>query len=390
MTVFEGRVESISFSGGVVRFDKNTFFVPFTCPGDVVRARVVNEKKNAAALIGLVKASPHRVEPPCHLFGICGGCVFQHISYEKQVEEKKNMVADSLERIGGLKVPPCIEMVTSPPYGYRNRIGLHRDGSIIGFKQAGSSTVIPLPDCPVAVPVVRQFARQCMQDAAEGKHSQKRFAVYGFDDQIAVEGSDTERLFIPGLGITMDARIFFQSNLEMQKKLVADVSALAGEGDAVADMYGGVGVFAYALAPHFKKLFFIEGNPAAVALARENLRNVPSQTEYYALSLETYCAMIAKTAVPKLPRWDAAIVDPPREGLCASLISLFIRLKTPRLVYVSCNPVTFARDAKRLCEGGFSLESITCYDFYPQTPHIECAALFCFSDRGCGEKRLRL
>jgi 23S rRNA (uracil1939-C5)-methyltransferase len=251
-----------------------------------------------------------------------------------------------------------------------------------GFKQTRSSKIIPAPDCPVAVPVVRQFVREFMQNAAGEKHMQKRFAVYGVDGRIAVEGGDPERLFIPGLGITMDVRLFFQSNLEIQKKLVADVAALAGEGGVAADMYGGVGAFAYALSPRFKKLFFVEENPAAVALARENLRNTPSQTEYYALSLETYCAMIAKNAGSNLPHWDAAIVDPPREGLCVPLISLFIRLKTPRLVYVSCNPVTLARDAKHLCEGGFSLESITCYDFYPQTPHIECVALFCF---GAGE-----
>jgi 23S rRNA (uracil1939-C5)-methyltransferase len=379
-TVFEGRVESIGLPGGVVRFEGSAFFVPFVCPGDVIRARTVSEKKHIAELVEIVEASPNRVEPLCPLFGICGGCTLQHISYTVQIEEKKKITADAFERIGGLEILPDIGLVASPQYGYRNRIELHTDGKITGFKQAKSSQIIPVSTCPAAVPVIREFMQNVLKQSRTRKEPQKRYTVYGFDSRIAVEGSDTERLFIPDLGITMDTRIFFQSNLELQKKLIADVGAAAGEGEAAADLYCGVGAFAYSLAARFQKLCLVEENPAAIALARENLRNTSLEAEYYALSLEKYCAMLEKK-VDRAPHWDAAVVDPPRDGLCASLINLFIKLKTPRLVYVSCNPATLARDAKRLCEGGYGLDSVTSYDFYPQTLHIECAALFRF--RGC-------
>jgi 23S rRNA (uracil1939-C5)-methyltransferase len=188
----------------------------------------------------------------------------------------------------------------------------------------------------------------------------------------------------------MDTRLFFQSNLEAQKKLVADVAAMvtacAGDGGTLADIYCGVGAFARSLAATFGAFVLIEENPHAIALARENLRGLPARpehrTEYYALSAERYCAAFQQTgknaqnAKRTLPQWDVAIVDPPREGLCVSLIDLFIRMKTPALVYVSCNPATLARDTKRLLAGGYRLETVTCYDFYPQTTHIECAALF--------------
>ncbi|MDR1230901.1 MAG: methyltransferase [Spirochaetaceae bacterium] len=383
-TVFEGCVESISFSGGVVRFGESVFFVPFTCPGDVIRARVVNGKKHVAALVGISEASRDRVEPPCALFGICGGCTLQHIGYAAQIEQKKKIVSDSLKRIGGLDVLPAIGMVTSPQYGYRNRVELHTDGRITGFKQAKSAKIIPAHTCPAAVPVIRDY----LQNAAEPSRARKgppvqppkRYAVYGFDDRIAVEGGGVEKLFVPGLDVTMDARIFFQSNLELQKKLVADVAAAAGTGETAADLYCGVGAFARSLSARFQKLCLVEENPAAIALARENLRSMPTEAEYYALSLKKYCATLEKNARPAAPRWDVVVADPPREGLCPPLVSLFVRLKTPRLIYVSCNPVALARDAKLLREGGYRLDSITCYDFYPQTLHIECVAVFCYGE----------
>jgi 23S rRNA (uracil1939-C5)-methyltransferase len=381
-TVFEGRIESISFSGGVIRFGGSTFFVPFTCPGDVIRARVVNGKKHVAELVGISKASRDRVEPLCALFGICGGCTLQHISYAAQIEQKKKIVTDSLRRIGGLDALPDIGMVTSPQYGYRNRVELHTDGRITGFKQAKSAKIIPAHTCPAAVPVIRDYLQNVARAMCTRKgppvQPPKRYAVYGFDDRLAVEGGGTEKLFVPGLDVTMDVRIFFQSNLELQKKLVADVAATAGDGEVAADLYCGVGAFARSLSAHFQKRCLVEENPAAIALARENLRNMSAEAEYYALSLEKYCAMLEKKAGSVAPRWDVAVADPPREGLCPPLVSLFVRLKTPRLIYVSCNPVTLARDAKLLCEGGYRLDSITCYDFYPQTLHIECVAVFCY------------
>jgi 23S rRNA (uracil1939-C5)-methyltransferase len=379
-TVFEGRVESISFSGGVVRLGESVFFVPFTCQGDVIRARAVNGKKHTAELVGIIEASRDRAEPPCALFGICGGCTLQHIAYAAQIEQKKKIVADSLRRIGGLDMLPTIGMVTSPQYGYRNRVELHTDGRITGFKQAKSANIIPAHTCPAAVPVIREYLKNAAEPSRVRKGSPiqppKRYAVYGFDDRLAVEGGGAEKLFVPGLDVTMDARIFFQSNLELQKKLVADVAVAAGEGESAADLYCGVGAFARSLSARFQKLCLVEENPAAIALARENLRDTPAEAEYYALSLEKYCATLEKNTGPAAPRWDVAVADPPREGLCPPLARLFARLKIPRLVYVSCNPVTLARDAKRLRESGYSLDSITCYDFYPQTLHIECAAVF--------------
>jgi 23S rRNA (uracil1939-C5)-methyltransferase len=387
--VFEGRVESISFAGGVVRFGRKVFFVPFTCPGDVVRAKVTDEKKAMARLVEIIEASGDRVEPECPLFGKCGGCTLQHIRYERQTAEKKRMVSDALARIGGaagiLSVPE-IGFVPSPPYGYRNRVELHTDGEVTGFKEAKSAKVVRARDCPVAVPVVRNFLRNA--DAAGPRR--RRFAVYGFDDRIAVEGGDTERLFVPGLEVTMDARLFFQSNLEAQKKLVADVAALAaapaGKDGALADIYCGVGAFARSLASAFADLVLVEENPGAIALARENLRGIPTRAEYYALSVERYCAAIEKNAGRILPHWDTVVVDPPREGLRVPLINLFIRMKTAALIYVSCNPAALARDTKRLCAGGYRLESVTCYDFYPQTTHIECAALFRYVGRAACHK----
>jgi 23S rRNA (uracil1939-C5)-methyltransferase len=298
------------------------------------------------------------------------------MSYESQAAEKKNMVADALRRIGGVEAAPEIGFVPSPPYGWRNRVELHTDGGIVGFKESKSAKIVRARDCPAAVPVVRDFIKYAAPPCGR-----RRFTVYGFDDRIAVEGGDTERLFVPGLDVTMDARLFFQSNLEAQKTLVADVAAIAGKGGMLADIYCGVGAFARSLAAGFAELVLVEENPQAIALARENLRG--SRAEYYALSAERYCAAVGSNAqnTGRTPHGETAVVDPPREGLCVPLINLFIRLKTAALIYVSCNPATLARDTKRLLEGGYRLVSVTCYDFYPQTTHIECAVLFRYEGR---------
>jgi 23S rRNA (uracil1939-C5)-methyltransferase len=205
-----------------------------------------------------------------------------------------------------------------------------------------------------------------------------RFSIYGYDDKLVVEGKGEQKLFVESLGLTMDAGVFFQSNLELQKKMLRDIKEIAGSGKTALDIYSGAGVFAFSLSDSFEKITLVEENTKALSLSRENLRNTLCEKDFIAFSAEVYSkALLDKGG--DLPSFDLVIADPPREGLSPSFVRLLLKLKTKSFIYVSCNPATLARDAKLLCtqtENSFNLEAITFYDFYPQTPHIESVTLF--------------
>jgi 23S rRNA (uracil1939-C5)-methyltransferase len=162
----------------------------------------------------------------------------------------------------------------------------------------------------------------------------------------------------------------------MQVQLVDAVRAAMGRGCNAADLYAGAGVFASVLAHSFEQVTVVEENPLAVALARENLKNAGAKIDYYAFSAQQFSTYLLNGRSDAIPYYGTIIADPPRPGLCNACISLLTRIKPETFIYVSCNPPTLARDAKLLCENGFRLESVRVFDFYPQTAHIECMAVF--------------
>jgi 23S rRNA (uracil1939-C5)-methyltransferase len=194
----------------------------------------------------------------------------------------------------------------------------------------------------------------------------------------------------------MDAELFFQGNLAMQERLVEDLLFFADKGERAADIYCGVGVFALFLARRYKTLDLVDGEPRALALARENMLRLagfetcPPACNYAALSAEKWAAGIlarAESAADgtgrhrlggseSIPRWDFFVADPPRAGLAPSLVRLLGAARPKTFAYISCDPATLARDSRKLRELGFKLAALRLYDFYPQTMHIECMAVF--------------
>jgi len=347
--------------------DGKAVFVAGVLPGERVRIRVVQQRRDfdKAVLVEVLEPSPHRAAPGCRYAGLCGGCDWLHIDYEEQLRQKVSIVSEALRRTGRIeREDPQIE--ASAPWQARNRAQLHKaDRGGLGYMGARSARVVRVEECPIASPSIGRMFRG--EDAPpEGLD---RFTVFGAGELLAIEGRDDGRDLAVRVGdrdILFSVGCFFQANVGALQKLVP--WALAGlAGDRAADLYCGVGLFGAFLSGSFSRILFVESRAMSLSYAR---RNAPGEShEFYPLTVEQWSGSVSASA-----SLDAVIVDPPRAGLGEEVRTWLIERTPPRLVYVSCNPVTLARDLAALTGGGYVLEDLRLFDFYPQTSHVEAAA----------------
>lgn len=362
---------------GLARHEGRVVFVPGVLPGENVTVEIVEAKKDfaRARLVSVEVSSPDRVTPPCKLAGRCGGCDWLHIDPAAQARFKLDLVRDSLRRMAGFDLPD-LKIETGASLGYRNRIQAHvnRAGQT-GFLGRGGHEFVRVSSCPVAHPALAPvFAEAARPNGPE------RFLAYGHADAGGVshmaradEANDTEiTVRVLDRDIAFPLRGFFQSNLEMTQKLIPFVmEGLEGGAQTVAfDLYSGVGLFGAFLKDRFERVVCIEFNRHALAYAK---RNVGDAGLFFSEALEKVVTTPGGNPLDKVaPR--AAVIDPPREGLDKAVRAWLIAKPVPQLVYVSCNPVTLARDLKELLAGPYELEDMRVFDFYPQTSHIEAVA----------------
>jgi 23S rRNA (uracil1939-C5)-methyltransferase len=375
------RIERLAAGGdGLARGGEGVVFVPFALPGELCRVEILEGRKDwrQGRLLELLEPSPHRVEAPCPLYGECGGCNLQHLAYPRQLEEKVALVREGFRRLGKLELDE-ISSVPSLPFAYRSRLQLHfTQDHRLGFMRRSSSEVISAPSCPVAVLPVQSWIEEradslrAWEELRNYVAGKDRFLVYGLGSEVKVEGRDgVVEASLLGKRIAFHVKGFFQSNLYLLELLVGDLLEGLEEvgGGVAADLYGGVGLFGAFLRERFGKLVEVEQDPFALDLAR---RNAPGKdNEYHALSVDDW----TKTGSAR-QEFDLVLVDPPRTGLSPGLRSWLVAKRPPLLAYVSCDHVTLARDAAALAAGGFRLDYLKVFDFYPQTGHVECHARF--------------
>ncbi|MDR0562938.1 MAG: methyltransferase [Spirochaetaceae bacterium] len=370
--IFTAPVERLAAGGaGLLRLQGRPVFIDAAVPGDIIAGRIREDHKDwaSAELLEIVEPSPNRVEPDCPRDEACGGCSLQRLSYQAQVAEKSRILADALLRIGGFgkdSALPEIAVYPSQPYEYRNRVQFHRSGSAVGFKARKSAAVIPLADCPVADPGIRRALREKRLRPPPEKD---RFTVYAWKKTFLSEGANPRgTVSLLGREILMDAGVFFQSNGTMLEQTIPDILAFAETAEPpAADLYCGVGTFAVFLRDYFSSIDLLEENKTALALARENVRG--HEVRYAALSDEQWAKKTDKA-------YGFILADPPRQGLSPAMRSMLARSGPPRLAYLSCDSATFARDARELTRGGYRLEKLHWYDFYPHTPKLEVLGFF--------------
>ncbi|MDR0441904.1 MAG: methyltransferase [Treponema sp.] len=370
-------------SGGeaLARIRGKPVFVEGGAPCEKAVCRINEEHKSwaRAEILEIIEASPVRTSAACVYYGKCGGCNLQHIDYNAQLEAKAAILTESFVKIGGF-APPMPEIHPSPPWEYRNRMQFHcfreqkhDENKKFGVKGRRSGEIIPVSDCPIADPKIRELLQN--NTPVSFPPEKDRFTVYARNELLINEGGvQRGKISFLGREITLDAQVFFQSNGTMLEKLISDlqkITAGAGKNMPMADLYAGVGTFAFFLFDkhEFTKADIVEENKTALSLARENMRG--KNADFFAMRDSDWVKNVRNK-----PAYGFVIADPPRSGLAPTLTAWLAESGTPMLTYVSCDPASLARDSKILINGGYKLEKLALYDFYPQTAHIETLSVF--------------
>lgn len=422
MDEFDLSIESLGINGeGVGRHQGYTVFVDGALPGEIVRVQLYERRKafGRGRILKQLKSSPHRTTPPCPLFSKCGGCQLMHLEYTQQLEAKRQRVFDAFERIGkltGVKVLPC---EPSPsPLGYRNKIQLPVDANLkMGLYAKSTHDIVEVDHCLIHCDLgekafgqiqrivkasklsgilrhvliktavnrkevlvilvtandepLMALAHEIMQAIPEVKGVVQNInlapgnVILSADYRVlAGQGHVEEELM--GLVFKVSPASFFQVNPAQAEKLyrkALEFAELTGQ-ESVLDAYCGVGTLSLVLAREAKEVVGVECVPEAIADAEHNAKqNGILNVRFHAAQTEDF--------IKSLNGIDVALLNPPRKGCEAAVLESLAALKTPRIVYISCDPATLARDLKILCEKGYHVDEAQPFDMFPQTAHVE-------------------
>ena len=382
--------------------DGRAVFVPFGLPGERVRVRLTEQKKNFARgeLVEVLDASPLRIEARCRHFGVCGGCHYQHLSYEEQSKTKTEILRDQLTRIGKIENPPVREIIPGPsPWNYRNHVQFHltHDGKL-GYVRAQTPTVFAIEECHLPEGPINSMWPQ-LEFEPETNIERVSFRS-GVDDELmlvlesdspeppeleieagisvahvfeentfVIAGNDSLTIRVLERDFRVSAGSFFQVNAAMAGKMVEHLlTYLPGSLSTLLDVYCGVGLFSAFLAPRCARVIGIESSPSACEDFAVNLDEFENVELYEGLAEDVILHLEADP--------DVVLVDPPRAGLEKRVVDGILKLNPQVIAYVSCDPSTLARDAARLINGGYKLKQVTGFDLFPQTFHIESISIF--------------
>jgi len=408
-------------------------FVPFVLAGEQIEASVTEQKPGfaRAEALAIITPSPYRVLPACPYFGQCGGCHYQHVSYEHQLEIKKEIVRETLRRTAKIDLPCQIQVHASPPWNYRNRSRLQvktQPSFAVGYFKLASHELLPVEECPISSRLINRAISALWQSGRAGKVpegiEEAEFFANADDSQLLVElycSIESRRAAVRAWGEELRAAMpeitgvaafrrarsgmpgsqekllslgvpyltyqtqraayrvstgsFFQSNRYLTDELMKVVTE-GMSGELALDLYAGVGLFSTALACDFHHIVSVESSQTSTG---DLAYNLPSNAEAVQATTEQYLARRENSGRAGkgniLPHTfhtpDLAVVDPPRSGLGERVARQVANLSAPRLTYVSCDPATLARDLVPLLAAGYRLEQVHLVDLFPQTYHLE-------------------
>lgn len=361
---------------------KLTVFVPLAVAGDIVRVSLnqVKGKIAFADIVEVLSASPDRIVPPCPYFGACGGCDFQQMGYQTQLEAKAGIVRDSLHRIGKIDYDREIEIVGSPrPFEYRSRAQWHIDTQAkrVGYFKRGSHEVIDIERCPILVPELEKTLRELRDTIEWESFWDERLeieAASGDGGKVSIYGSEliepTDEISFTAAGekYFYSARSFFQGNQFLVEKLIETAIGDA-RGEKALDLYCGVGLFTLPLARRFAEVVGVEANEEAVELAEKNASHAGLvNTSFVREGVDKF------VAEGRAGGFDLILLDPSRAGAAMETIQRIARVKPKHISYVSCDPSILARDLRTFLDSGYEITSLTALDLFPQTHHVETVA----------------
>jgi 23S rRNA (uracil1939-C5)-methyltransferase len=382
----EVTVEKLVVGGeGLARLEGVPIFVARAAPGDRLRVRLVERRPDyaRAAIVEILEPGPGRRPDPYPELGRTGICDLQHLDDELQPHLKAAAVREALQRLGRIELPPRIEVVAGPPWGYRLRTQLHAEvdaasGEVrVGYHARGSNELVAVTRCPLLVPELESLLPELPGRLAGSPHRRIDLAA---GDRGAVTAAPLVAglphgevsMTIGGLSFSYDARCFFQAHRQLLPYLV-ELAVGPWEGGEAYDLYAGVGLFSMHLARRYSRVVSVEADRVAARYGRNNARrNRLPQVSGVGQVVETWIA-----ALPDRP--DRVLVDPPRAGLTGKVRQALAARRARRLTYVSCDAATLARDLRMLAPV-YRIDSIQLVDLFPQTGHMEAVVQLASGD----------
>ncbi|MBI2251381.1 MAG: 23S rRNA (uracil(1939)-C(5))-methyltransferase RlmD [Armatimonadetes bacterium] len=426
------KIEKIAQGGrGIGRYNNLVVFVKDTCPGDLVKIKITEVKKNylCGDLLAVIKPSPFRVLPECPLFYECGGCVFQHIDYKFQKEIKRQILKDSLRK---LKISPDICLSTDEPWNYRSKMQMALEKDKFGLYMEKSHKIVPLGNCLIqslsnnlilnefqkflrkkTLPEIKYLISRVNSKGeillvlvSQEKYLKEEEDLIGFLKNIPklqgvilnynphignvilgknnylILGKNYLEEEIDALKYRIYETAFFQTNLEALKIIFSLIRKWIGirKFKLIVDAYSGVGTFALMLSKYAHKIIGIEEEPQAAKSSKINQEiNKLNNLEFINGKVEEHLSEILKNSKP-----DLIILDPPRKGVSREILELIKKNNLQEIFYISCNPATLSRDLEFLTNcgtrknqtggGRYKIKKVVPVDMFPQTAHIECIA----------------
>ncbi len=384
------RIEKLVYGGeGLSRLDGEVVFTPFVLPGETIEAERAQSRKHVqhARLVRIAEASPDRVEPPCPVFGRCGGCQYQHAAYEAQLRFKREILAETLRRVGKIDLEPArIAVEAAEPFGYRNRAQFHFERGRVGYREMNSRRLIAIEQCPISSPKINELIPKLSRMARDRRWPDFIESLEVFTDGEQVQWNVVEsrqpvakRFFewlaeeVPGTvagpleyainddRFRVGGTSFFQVNRFLAPRL-GDLAMGDARGASAWDLYAGVGLFSLPLARRFPRVVAVEAGRGAFDLKHN--------TERAGLAIETVNDSVEDFLARERIAPDFVLADPPRAGLGREAAGRLLALCPKTLVIVACDPATLARDLAVLAQS-YDIGGITLVDLFPQTFHLE-------------------
>lgn len=356
-------------------------FIPFTLPDEKVIARIWKNEANCshADLIRVIEPSPHRVEPKCRLFGECGGCQYQHLTYSEQLKWKRNQVAELLEHLVGVSHPVNAPLPSPEEWNYRSKITPHfkrpDSGKIgdIGFLRKGTrQALVDVDHCHIALDQINDVLPAVREATKQRANMYKKGATLLFranKEQVFENPRDVMSEQVGDLTFHFLAGDFFQNNPYILEDFVGYASRQAMNGaNYLIDAYCGSGLFGLSLASHFQEVSMVEVSESGADWARYNAEsNDIKNVKILNASAEEIFKDISYPSSE-----TTVLIDPPRKGCNEEFLNQLFSFAPTRVVYISCNPATQARDLKLFDEAGYEIVDVQPVDLFPQTRHLEC------------------
>jgi 23S rRNA (uracil1939-C5)-methyltransferase len=369
-------IDKLVYGGdGLARQDGKVVFTPYVLPGEIVQADIERVKNDLwrGRLIQVVAPAASRVKPQCPYFLRCGGCNYQHADYVFQVEQKRSILLEVLQRVGKIEFDGEIDTIAGDPWRYRNRVQVHIENGAVGYFEPASHNLVAIDHCPIVSPVLNDAIAKLSAELPAFRWFTGSVELFTNETDVQVNVLDRVQAPIRPLfeslgtsapieydGFRVGRNSFFQVNRFLINELV-DSTIGDAAGDSALDLYAGVGLFSARLAKQFKQVTAVESSRGAFYDLQHNL---PAGVVTENKTTEEYLARLEQTP-------DFILADPPRAGLGKEVVRELIRIRTPHLTIVSCDPATLARDLRALLSGGYKIDKISLIDLFPQTFHLE-------------------